>query len=180
MHCYKIKNSDTLCLFRSVVVGLTYLKEPHKFFERVLTDSENKNIRIGRKIQGDFASKLVVDVGLEDFNNEHGYTFDHVPLIEDFLDVQFKIIDSERMNYISYDGREREKKVYLYKSGDHFHTVTSMAAFFSSSYFCNTCNKAYKNKNQHSCIPINDICPLCHKLKHSDESKNKIYCEECR
>jgi hypothetical protein len=43
------------------------------------------------------------------------------------------------------------KKVYLYKNGNHFDTINSMTGLYGQSYYCEKCDKPYQNKDGHKC-----------------------------
>ena len=53
-----------------------------------------------------------------------------------------------------------------------------MKAFLESCYYCK-CEKPLNNKNGHKCNTHPDVCKLCAKPAHSEEAKNKMYCENC-
>ena len=54
-----------------------------------------------------------------------------------------------------------------------------MKALLGSGYCCDKCDTPYSNKNNNKCRTLLDVCKLCKKPLHSDETKNKIYCENC-
>ena len=52
-----------------------------------------------------------------------------------------------------------------------------MKSFLGRYYYCNNCGKPYDHKDIHKCSTLTDVCKLSKKPLHSEEAKNKIYCE---
>ncbi|CAH1382855.1 unnamed protein product, partial [Tenebrio molitor] len=77
-----------------------------------------------------------------------------------------------------YSGAEKDVKVYLYKNGTHFDTISSMTAFYGQSYYCEKCDKPYQNKDKHKCKTKDKICIMCFKSITKKTAK-RIYCEKC-
>jgi len=77
--------------------------------------------------------------------------------VEKILDIQINIICAESLNILIYKGEDKETKIYLYKNADHFDVITSMVGFYGSSYYCEKCDKAYKNKNGHKCVKDKNV-----------------------
>jgi hypothetical protein len=132
-------------------------------------------------MQTKFAEELCKRLGEY---NEEGFTLKDIKHAEEILDIQIKVVCAENFNTIIYSGEEIETKilVYQYKHGNHIDVINSKKAFLGSVYCCNECDKPYNNNNnnRHSCrIARNDVCKLCAKPSHSEEGKNKIYCEDC-
>ena len=71
----QILNDDTICLFRSVIVGLTFI-EPVCIMGRTLSKNEITYVRKGRKLQAELANELRVALGLP--VSAEGYTLEHV------------------------------------------------------------------------------------------------------
>jgi len=82
-----------------------------------------------------------------------------------------------KVSTLTYSGKEKEAKIYLYKNGNHFDVINSMQAFLVSCYYCYKCDKPYGNKNKHRCSTRVRVCKLCRKPQHSE--KEKIYCQKC-
>uniref|UniRef100_A0A8D8ZAP4 DNA-directed DNA polymerase n=1 Tax=Cacopsylla melanoneura TaxID=428564 RepID=A0A8D8ZAP4_9HEMI len=178
----QIKNTDNLCGIRAIIVGLTYHMKC--IFERELTVSNIKEIRMGRKIQDvlaiELCSRLSKETGkdvLELFKN-NGVCYADIKDIEKLLDVQIIVIDGKKFNTVDYKGNEKAIKIYLYKNGDHYDTITKMAGFLSTSYYCENCNKPYEKKNRHICKD-KDVCRICTNELHTLQSRNKVYCKDC-
>ncbi len=68
---------------------------------------------------------------LENYNEESS-TLEDIKIFEEMLNVQVKVFGAENFNSIIYCGEEREKKIYLYKNGNHFDVINSMKAFWEA------------------------------------------------
>jgi hypothetical protein len=95
--------------------------------------------------------------------------------IEKVLNIQIKVVAAECFNSIIYSGAEKDVKVYLYKNGNHFDTISSMTAFYGQSYYCEKCDKPYQNKDKHKCKTKDKICIMCFKSNHKEGSAKRIY-----
>jgi len=65
--------------------------------------------------------------------------------------------------------------IHLYHYDNHFCVITSMPAFFSKSFYCETCEVPYKNKDSHRCYNKCSSCyhsPPCYRF-------NTITCTDC-
>ena len=134
---------------------------------------------MGRKIQTDLAQELCRQLGQY---NEDGLTLEDVRNVENLLDIQIKIICAENFNTVIYKRAEKDIIIHLYKQGNHFDFINSMAAFFGSSYFCNQCNKPLSTdrKKTHVCKKAKKAkkaCLLYMKEAHDPLTKNKLYCK---
>jgi len=167
----QIKNNDNLCCPRAIITALTYHTDCIFGAKRNI-----KDIRKGRKVQTELAEELCKMLG--DYNEE-GFTLEDIKNVEELLNIQVKVVCAESFNSIIYSGEEKETKIYLYKNGNHFDVINIMKAFLGSCYYCCKCDKPYNNKNKHRCSTRTNACKLCTKPAHSEETKNKIYCENC-
>ena len=84
---------------------------------------------------------------------------------ENVLGVRIAVLSSDIGNkFIRAPSNELRNKeiIYLYIVGNEstkrFHAVTSPNAFYSCSYFCQTCLQPYHNKNRHRC---ESCCLVC-------------------
>jgi hypothetical protein len=167
----QIKNNDNLCCPRAIVTALTYHTDDIFGAKRNI-----KHITEGREIQTKLAQELRKRLG--DYNEE-GFTLEDIKNVEELLNIQVKVVCAESLNSVIYSGEERETKIYLYKNGNYFDVINSMKAFLGSIYYCTKCDKPYNNKNKHRCSTRVEVCKLCTKPLHSEETKNKIFCENC-
>ena len=87
-----------------------------------------------------------------------------IPLYDDHLQVSIKVISSEWGNKMAYEGSSKYKRqIFLFHSNGnseqgHFDTITKMNRVLSTSYYCNTCNKAFQNRTSHNCEKWCSIC----------------------
>jgi len=65
--------------------------------------------------------------------------------------------------------------LHLYHYDNHFCVITSMPGFFSRSFYCETCEIPYANKEDHRCY---NKCSSCYHSPPCYRS-NIITCEDC-
>ena len=170
----QIVNSDQLCGGRAVIFGLTYLTDTifgHKYTKRQIM-----GIRAGRIDQTRLTEELcalIVHNGIDKF------TYEDFKKCEEALNIQIIVVSCEKQNSIDYKGRDSDSKIYLYKQKDHFDVITSMAAFFGASYYCDKCDKHYNNKEHECQLTFDTVCFLCHGPQHTIETKERLYCNDC-
>ena len=167
----QIKNNDNLCGPRAVIAALTY--NTNIILNKEMNKNDITNIRIGRKLQKDLAVELCNKI-----NHKPGkpFTLKSFKKVERYLkNVRIKIISANNFNTIIYKGiGARNITIHIYHHNDHYDVITSMAAFYGMSDYCQLCDKAYKHK-KHICKAI---CITC---KHSAHitPKSKKYCTDC-
>lgn len=106
-----------------------------------------------------------------------GFTLTNIKNVEKLLDIQIKIICSENFNRVIYNGnKERDVKIYLYKNGNHFNTITLITAFFGSSYYCKKCDTPLSTDRQkiHRYKKDKKVCELCMKADTTPSLKTKF------
>jgi hypothetical protein len=170
----QIKNKDNLCCPRAVIVGLTY--HTNIIFGKEYDRNDIRYIRMGRNLQMTLAQELCNQLG--EYNKNY-FTLDDIKNLEKVLNIQIKVVAAECFNSIIYSGADKNVKVYLYKNGNHFDTISSMTAFHGESYYCEKCDKPYQNKDGHKCKTKDKICVMCFKSNHKEDSSKRIYCEKC-
>jgi hypothetical protein len=123
---------------------------------------------MGRNLQTTLAQELCNQLG--EYNKNY-FTLDDIANIEKVLNIQIKVIAAECFNSIIYSGAEKDVKVYLYKNGNHFNTISSMTAFYDQSYYCEKCNRYCFNQE---CLQNHsEVCERFHKcLKCNKILKN--------
>jgi hypothetical protein len=174
----EIKNKDNLCCPRAIVVGLSY--HSNTVLGKTLTASQIKELRNGRrKIQTEFATLLCDMLG--DYC-ESCFTLEDIKNVEKLLNIRITIVCAENFNTVIYKGENEEAlQIYLYKVGNHFHSIVNLTGFFGSVYYCVKCDTPYQNKDRgHECKnKKKKVCLLCMKEEHNVASKKKIYCLDC-
>ena len=157
----RITNADELCCARAIVTAKARL-EKH---------SDWNSIRLGREIQRKLALQLHSQA-----NVPHGKCgIDEIKKFQALLqDHQIIVVSFEHMNSVIFSGPEQEEKICLYLHDGHFDLITSMSAFYNSTYFCFKCNKGYAHRESHKC---NNACRCCHKI-HSEEGP-WTHCIDC-
>ena len=164
----QIRNSDTLCLARSIVVGLVSKEKQHlesilkgklttdemqqmnkdrqfksQINEGIISNNEEVNIVQGRKIQGILAKVLHRLYKIPE--KENGNDFADMPKFEDGLDIEIQVFDfTTRQIYKSQT--EKPIKVYLAMTENHFHTISNISGF--------TCER---EDNRNAAIEITNV-----------------------
>jgi hypothetical protein len=148
----QVRNYDTKCLARSIVVGLVVnnkeklqsvfkgnlteaeLKEINKgrqkrnytkLNEGILADNEKSYLIDGRKLQDILAEALhrLCEVTIKDKGND----LQDVKLFEEKLDIEVQIYNLESRQI--YRGTEKPVRVHILMSGNHYDVISNMAGF---------------------------------------------------
>lgn len=138
-----------------------------------LSTNDIKQIRKGRLLQKTLAERLCRCLGGE---YEHGFSLEDVKQVELLLDVQIKIICAENFNTVIYGGPEKDTKLYLYKTKNHYDAINRLAGLYGRNNYCNKCDTGYDHG--HKCKKAS-ICSLCKESQHDSKTKNKRYCSNC-
>ena len=166
----KIRNTDNSCLPRAIVVGYRHMQaslskdqESLKVYNRI-RDSRCSLQRIE-------ATRLRQDLGIPD--NRFG-TMDDIYLYEDFLQVSIVVISARAGNRKVYPGSPKyENKIFLYHSGipgkGHFDTIVKVNALLCKQYYCDKCDKGFKNRTGHKCQVWCNVCG-----RENCEKKNRL------
>ena len=140
-----IKNDDTTCLVRSIVMAMANL-HPEKWTKTLLQDGFNKS----RKLQKIQAFKLHEESQVE--INDYGNDLSDVEVFAKHLGIEINIIDAEQFNSIVYTANKgHEDKIYLLKRRNHFDVIKSLTALCNTPYYCHECKKACTKKDKHKC-----------------------------
>lgn len=169
----QIKNTDSLCGARAIIVALSY--HTNSLLGTELSKSKKKDLIKGRKLQTTLAKKLCDLLG---GSYEEGFTLDDFKRAENLLDVQIKIICAESFNTIIYEGPDKSIKLYLYKNKSHFDVINNLKGFYAAHFYCERCDTPYQNKNGHRCKKA-PLCTVCKKAKHDICTRDKILCNKC-
>jgi hypothetical protein len=151
----KIKNKDQLCCARALVTAKA----------RVDGDPEYDVLKRGRKCQEIQAKELHAQAGVK--VGPCG-----LQEIKQFATVlqgyQIVVVSAEHGHSIVYKGPDREKQLMLLMHDGHFDVITSLAGFFTKSYFCLRCEKGFSQNTlrEHPCQ--GKKCFACHQTDCSD------------
>ena len=122
----KVKNDDTTCLVRSIVMAMANL-HPEKWTKTQLQDGFNKS----RKLQKKQALKLHEEAQVE--INDYGNDLSDIQTFAKHLGIEINIIDAEQFNNIIYTAHKgHEDKIYLLKTRNHFDVIKSLTAFYDT------------------------------------------------
>ena len=175
-----IQNEDNLCLPRAIVVAhsrLMWDKSKGKESEKERKKVYDKIRKSQRKNQRNEAEKLVRKAKVH--SNEVGSLMS-VPLYESQVGCNIVVISKKfQQEHRVYNGcSEHRDTLFLYhsevKGKGHFDVITNMTGFSGRSYYCNSCQKAFNNKHQHSC---KDHCTVCGRMGCKLESPE--VCNDC-
>lgn len=98
--------------------------------------------------------------------------------LEQLLDCRIVVLSASLGNRICYKGQGTcPPKIYLYLvDDDHFHAITSITGFFSTSYFCTHCLKPYNDRNRHLC---GGRCLVCKRQDECEMTDEPYPCTDC-
>ena len=155
----RIKNTDTICLARSIVTALA-----DTFTD--LTDSQKKHLKEGRPLQTKYAKDLHEQANVT--IKQSGNNLDDVKIFENFLEIRILVFTYNHTDKIIYKGNENYKhQIYLYYHDEHFDVITSITGFLAVKAFCTRCLIGYIY--QHTCEDksLHSISPqwTCEKCK---------------
>ncbi|KAI8493257.1 hypothetical protein Bbelb_292610 [Branchiostoma belcheri] len=164
----QIKNEDTLCCSRALVVARDRLENGND--PRV--ESRWNSVRQGRRIQSVLAEELYESAGVA--KGPCG-----IPELQKFQELlsyyQIIVVSAKELNRVVFKGPSKEKRLLLYLIRGHYHVITSLPAFFERSYYCYDCNRDYNDRKKHKC---DNICKLCGKANCPPRNE-WTYCEDC-
>jgi len=171
MHCLvRIKNQDTLCCARALVVAKAIVDEDVHVNAIKFPIPRAKNT-----IQATRAAQLMSDAGLPEHTGACEIT--ELQKLQEVLTPQYqiKVWCQEKFDSITFMGQKAGKVLHLYLHANHYDVITSITAFFNKIYWCETCNKGYDHRVDHKCTDRCDRClaePACTKV-------DVTYCKDC-
>jgi hypothetical protein len=160
-----IKNKDKLCCGRAIAVGQALADKNPKL----------KQFKDGQPIQKRLALKLYKSAnvlpgpcGLREISKFQGVLGGY----------QIVVIDFDARNSVIYEGPRGNRKIILYKHGDHFNVINpeKLPAFHAKRFFCEKCKSFYQDYFSHPCSNP------CHTGLHKDctmVSSEKRVCPDC-
>jgi hypothetical protein len=160
-----IKNKDNLCCARAIVLGKALVECHPKL----------KQIKNGRIIQKQLALELCKKAnvlpgpcGLREISKFQG-------VLEGF---QITVIDYNARNSVIYEGPRGDKKIVLYKHGDHFNVINAgkLQAFHGKRFFCEKCKAFFSDYFNHPC---SNPCHTCMRKECTEVSSEKRACPDC-
>ena len=167
----KVKNDDTICLARAIVVAHSNLHH-----ERWSKTQIKNGFNGSRKLRKDQAMKLHEEANVE--INDYGNDLSDVEKFAKHLGIEINIIDAEQFNSIVYTANKgSEDKIYLLKTKNHFDVIKSLTAFYDTPYYCHLCKKAHTKRDKHKCPSKCLSCFIYAKDRKCDGKE--IVCENC-
>jgi len=167
-------DNDNLCVAKAIIVADTYIKK----------DSSIEAKKFYRRFRSvDFlkwhATLLQEKVGL---NKEDAVTLNDICLFEKNIKKRIIIYSQLHNNKVIYTGIKDKYKetIYLYLTNmrknklAHYDVIVNIKGFLGLPYYCNSCDKGYANRQQHTCKVC---CTVCYS---SDCTQgNGILCPYC-
>ncbi|KAI8493979.1 hypothetical protein Bbelb_283260 [Branchiostoma belcheri] len=164
----QIKNEDTLCCGRALVVARERLEKEND--PRV--QSRWNSVRQGCRIQSVLAEELYESAGVA----KGPCGLPELQKFQELLsDYQIIVVSAKELNRVVFKGPSKEKRLLLYLIRGHYHVITSLPAFFERSYYCYDCNRGYNDRRKHKC---ENICKLCGKANCPPRNE-WTYCADC-
>ena len=182
----QIRNRDTICLARAIVVGLAVnhrekmqsilkhnpteveLKDINyrrqtktQINEGILSDNEKTYLVQGEKMQKILAQVLhrICSIPIKQTGND----LQDVKLFEEKLDIEIQIHNLESRQI--YKGKESEIKIYILMTENHYDVISNIAGF--------TCANADHHKSEHK------KCKACKNETKCDTEEPQMSCVKC-
>ena len=173
----KIKNVDSFCLLRAIVVGIAFCehksdpmdKEKHAYYKKIYRHGSNEQTRRTNELR--LALNIITGpLGLPDIKKIVEYLEEYQIYVFSDESNLFKIIYKSE--------NEKDKKIYLLYHDSHFDLLTSVPAFFKARHNCDICGLIYKyHYEKHKC---NNVCKICKKIECIENPSTEIKCDWCR
>jgi hypothetical protein len=182
----QVRNYDSICLARSIVVALAKkhkeklqeilkqkledneieainFKKQHQsqINDGILIDSEIKDIAMGRKLQTVLAQVLhrICKIPIKPTGND----FQDAKLFEDRLEIEIQIFNLESRQI--YKGKEKQVKVYILMSENHYDVISNIAGFQLT-------NESHHKKEDGK-------CKACKESTKCDKTVKDVTCDKC-
>lgn len=160
-----IETNDNYCLIRAIVIGIAHLEAEDDDV------SITKLLRPGNKKIRKATYKLVDTLKIP--NKPLG--LEYARLIEDYL-KEYRIViygSTCRTDEPIYWNKDRsfDKYIYILHSENHYRIITSIKAYFNTSYFCDKCLARYQYIGAHSCSAICKACSRQNCIPDVEQSK---------
>jgi G:T-mismatch repair DNA endonuclease (very short patch repair protein) len=196
----EIDNADNLCLPRALAVGIAYIQ---CYKEHSISENQYRLIKGTRKPekdkQGLEARQLCANIGLDASEYVDGSKTFGMAEIRAFAlylvtrGYGISVHNSMTANTVVFEtpgleGQAGVLWVNLLNLNEHFSPITSPNGFFSTHFWCDACNRGFKDKMKHRCI---DHCSACMTMdtdkctfylgrtKHCAECNRDFYGDEC-
>ena len=182
----QVKNYDSMCLARSIVVALannnkeklegvfknnlteaelkqinTRRQTKTQINDGILSDNENVYLIHGRKIQGVLAQALHRICGIP--VKSKGNDLSDVKLFEEKMDIQIQVFNLEARKV--YAGIEKEIKVYILITENHYDVISNLPGFKGTNIWGNETTRLR--------------CKACDNTTKCDEKEPRITCDSC-
>ena len=166
-----VKNVDTLCLLRAIILARAYdvpkiTNQIRNMYKRQESSSEmSRQLTELSRATGIWSGPCGVE---------------EIKKIEDYLqEYQIMVIDGNGFNKEPiYLNKQREFKKFLFLAlhDSHFYAITSIKVFFGHDYFCHACKVAYSKLGSHQC---NQTCRSCRRLGCIRDQSASGTCHSC-
>jgi hypothetical protein len=173
----KISNTDNNCLFRAVIVAVSYLK--FKTEQDVTKKQElmvkYKSVRRYTGVQNPKVNRLKQAINI-DFDGPYG--LDVAKKIEKYLKIGINVLGdvSSFYKYLTKGDVLYEEQIYLFSNNNHYDVINSLPSFFSAKNYCTKCESAFNTDLvDHPCY---EICKIC--TKKDCKKTAFIKCDWCK
>ena len=160
-----IKNQDNMCCARAIVTAKALI-DNHPKYSTIRQGDHHR-----RTIQKRLAVDLLTKAGLKD----QKCGFPEIQKMQKVLGPLYQIKVWDRFRELLFETDTSVKVLHIYLDNSHYDVIARIKAFHNVSYFCEPCNKPYKNIEDHVC---RNKCPDCHQ-PFPCEFKLWIFCPEC-
>ena len=173
-----IRNDDNLYLGRAIFTAIERCKHLAKLPNKY---QMCKNANTGRREAAKMVLKLEAKKlhALAKVPTDGGCSIEELKkfqkAIKDFQIVVFSLQSKEEL---LFKGPEKSRKIYLILDEEtkHYNVISGPKAFFGYQSYCETCNKPYKNRYEHSCEVK---CFRCSGNHNPTDHLDMISCDDC-
>ena len=170
----RIQNKDDLCCARAIITAKAKLEK----------DPEWESIRKGNWRQQELALELHTkanvpegDCGYEELNKFQEYLKDDYRLIVVYADQAY--------HRRAFAGPGKPELILLHED-NHYDVITSLPAFFGTSYACAHCLEGHDHEGHHRCKKNHKFCRACLQMDCKDflealryGNKATVRCHDC-
>jgi hypothetical protein len=173
----KITNTDNNCLFRAVIVAVSYLKFKMEEDASKKHDlmAKYKSVKRYTGIQNPKVNRLKQAINI-DYDGPYG--LDVVKKIEKYLKIGINILGDVSFfyKYLTRGDIQYEEQIYLFSNNNHYDVINSLPSFFSAKNYCTKCESAFNTDLvDHPCY---EICKIC--TKKDCKKTAFIICDWCK
>ncbi|CAH0562743.1 unnamed protein product [Brassicogethes aeneus] len=164
-----VNNDDNYCLAYAIALGIAHRSDITDF--KKLKANPDLLKQRGRELS------RACNVNLS-----NGGNLEDIKCFQDYLKNDFTLVvyNNRRGSetYFKGEPKDTRKTINLILEDNHYNLILSLTAAFSTSYFCEPCQKRYGSREKHVKCPY--ACPNCHSSPPCGSDIEEITCKDCK